>query len=371
MDETKNNRKKWISLFLLAICVIIVYKIFDNFGNIQEWFGTFFRALKPFLAGILIAYILILPCRKIEKAYKTSKIKFIARHSRALSVFTTYLLAFIIITIIINFIFPILRESIVELFENLPGYYETVIHKIDELPENSFLKGDIVKSIVNQIKNIDIQQLLNLNNEKIMKYVQNLFNVFSAIFDVFVAIVVSVYILLQRTEIIGFLRKLAKKIFGKNKYKSIDKYFMQGNELFFKFVGSQVIDAIIVGILTTIAMSIIGVKYAPLLGFMIGLFNIIPYIGAIIAVAIAIIITFITGGLGKTIIMAVVVIILQQIDANIINPKIIGNSLEISPLLVIFSVTIGGAYFGIIGMFLAVPIAAVIKLIMKDFVEEK
>ena len=87
-------------------------------------------------------------------------------------------------------------------------------------------------------------------------------------------------------------------------------------------------------------MLIIKVKYAPLIGFTIGLFNMIPYIGAIVAVGIGILITFITGGLGKAIAMAIVVIILQQIDANIINPKIIGVSLEVSPLLVIFAVVI-------------------------------
>ena len=97
----------------------------------------------------------------------------------------------------------------------------------------------------------------------------------------------------------------------------------------------------------------------------------IPYIGAIVAVGIGIFITFITGGLGKALAMAIVVIILQQIDANIINPKIIGSSLEISPLLVIFSITVGGAYFGILGMFLAVPIAVVIKTILLDWIDSK
>ena len=123
--------------------------------------------------------------------------------------------------------------------------------------------------------------------------------------------------------------------------------------------------------MVTIAMSIIGVKYAVLLGFLIGLFNIIPYFGAIIAVGISILITVITGGLSQAIIMAIVVIILQQIDSNIINPKIIGNSLEISPLIVIFAVTIGGAYFGVLGMFLAVPVAAVLKIVINDWVNYK
>ena len=118
-------------------------------------------------------------------------------------------------------------------------------------------------------------------------------------------------------------------------------------------------------------MLILKVKYAVLLGFIIGLFNIIPYFGAIFGIIISIIITIITGGIFQAIWMAVVVIILQQIDANIINPKILGSSLNLSPILVIFAVTIGGTYFGPLGMFLAVPIVAFIKLVLEDFIEMK
>lgn len=371
MNEVKTNWKRWISWFLLAVAVIIVYKLLDNFGNVQEWFGTFFRVLRPFLSGLLITYILLLPCRAIEKIYKKSKLKVINKRARGLAVFTTYLIAVLILVIIINFIFPILRDSIVELFGNIQGYYETAIQKLDELPKDSFLKSDFVKNLVNQIQNTDVNQALSLNNEKIMEYAQNILNVFAAIFDVFVSLVVSVYLLLQRGKILNFLRRLTEAIFKKETFLRIDKYFGEANELFFKFVGSQVLDAFVVGFLTTIAMTIIGVKYAPLLGFMIGLFNIIPYIGAIVAVGISIIITLITGGFAQALVMAIVVIILQQIDANIINPKIIGNSLEISPLLVIFAVTIGGAYFGILGMFLAVPVAALIKILVEDFISYK
>ena len=128
---------------------------------------------------------------------------------------------------------------------------------------------------------------------------------------------------------------------------------------------------LIIGIISSIAMSIIGVKYAILLGFMIGIFNLIPYFGAIIAVIIAALITLLTGGIWQALIMVVVVTILQQIDANIINPKILGNSLKISPLLVIFAVAVGGAYFGFWGMFLSVPIIAVFKLLLTDYIEYK
>ena len=371
MEEIKQGWKKRISWLLIALTVVIVYKMLDNFSNVTEWFGTFFRILKPFLAGLLISYILFMPCKKIESTLSKSKFKFVKKRARGLSVITTYIIFVLIIIIIINCIFPVLKESVVELVGNIPGYYETLVNKYKELPEDSVLKSDVIKDKMTELSNIDVKQFLSINNEKIIEYVKNIINIFSGIFDVFVSIIVSVYILLQRTTIMRFLRRFARALFKKNTYEAVNKYFTKANEVFFTFISSQLLDAVIVGVLTTIAMLIIKVKYAPLIGFTIGLFNMIPYIGAIVAVAIGILITFITGGIGKAIAMAVVVIILQQIDANIINPKIIGVSLEVSPLLVIFAVTVGGAYFGIMGMFLGVPIAVVIKTVLNDWIDNK
>lgn len=371
MEEIKQGWKKRTSWLLIAITVVVVYKMLDNFSSIQAWFGTLFTILKPFLIGLLIAYILFIPCRKIENSLRKSKFKIISKKARGISVVTTYIIFVAIIIIIINCILPILVDSIGELISNIPSYYETLVNKYNALPDDSVLKSDIVKEKMAELTNIDIKQIITINNEKIIEYVRNIINAFSGIFDVFVSIVVSIYILLQRSSIVRALRRFARAIFKKDTYEALDKYFTNANEVFFTFVNSQLLDAVIVGIMTTIAMLIIKVKYAPLLGFIIGLFNMIPYIGAIVAVVFGIIITFITGGFGKAILMAIVVIILQQIDANIINPKIVGSSLKTSPLLVLFSITIGGAYFGILGMFLAVPIAVVIKTILTDFVDSR
>ena len=222
---------------------------------------------------------------------------------------------------------------------------------------------------------------LNLQNinfeEEILKYanIDNIASVLggllgatNVIFDLFVTIVVSVYMLLERSDIKSFLQNLSKAIFDKKTNETIARYYRKTNSIFFSFITSQLLDAIIVGIVTGIAMSIMKVKYAVLLGFLIGLFNIIPYFGAIVAVIIAVIITIFTGGFIQAIWLAVVVVALQQIDANIINPKILGNSLNLSPILVIFAVTVGGAYFGVLGMFLGVPVIAFIKIILEDFI---
>lgn len=107
-------------------------------------------------------------------------------------------------------------------------------------------------------------------------------------------IVVSIYILAERRQIVNFAKKLCGAIFPNKTYQTIGKYFRESNEIFFRFVSSQVLDAIIVGTLVSIALSILHVKYAILLGFIIGLFNLIPYLGAIIAIVLSIIITIFT-----------------------------------------------------------------------------
>ena len=162
-----------------------------------------------------------------------------------------------------------------------------------------------------------------------------------------------------------------KALLSKKRFKRFNNYFTKGNQIFFDFVTSQVIDAIVVSILMSVILLILDVKYAILLGVMIGVFNLIPYFGAIIAVVVASLITVLTGGWQQALLMIVVITIVQQIDANIINPKITGSRLNVSPLLVIFSVTLGGAYFGVIGMFIAVPTAVLIKLIVDDYIDIK
>lgn len=370
MKEDKYNINRWGFWFSLALAIIALYNIMGNLTRIGQWLGNLIEVLMPFCLGLLIAYILYLPCKKIEDMYKrTKKKRLVNKHARGLSILTTYILAIIIIVIILNVIIPIVVQSLTDLFTHLPEYYNSIIDKINSLPENNILRREKAIEIVNSIKNINFESLINV--EKMQEYIKNVISAVETIFNIFVAFVVSIYILAQRTQIITFFSKLTHSIFKEKTYSKIKKYFIKGNIVFFKFLTSQMIDAVLVGILVSIALTILKVKYAILLGFLIGLFNLIPYFGAIIAIAVSILITILTGGIAKAVLMAIVVIVLQQIDANVINPKIVGDSLEISQLLVIFAVTIGGAYFGVLGMFLAVPVVTVIKLIVDDLIEEK
>ena len=326
MKKEKKVITKWMYWFSLVVALILVYKLLDSFNSISIW-----------------------------------------KKSRLLSILTVYTILILVCAIAIRFFIPAIISSVEDLINNFQTYYINIKNAIMELPEDSILKSESAMNILNELSNIKIEDYLNL--ERLTQYAQGIINFASSIFDTFVSIVVSIYLLVERKEIVDFFRKLLGSIFSKEVYENIGRYFHRTNEIFCKFLTSQFLDAIVIGVLVSIAMSIMKVKYAVLIGVFIGLFNMIPYFGAIIAVTISICLTILTGGLSKAIEMAVAVILLQQIDANIINPKIVGESLKMSPLLVIFSVTIGGAYFGIMGMFLAVPVAAIIKVFLCDLIE--
>lgn len=369
MENKNKSWLKWIYWFTFAVAVIIVYKTLDSFNEISNFIHNLFNILMPFVMGILLAYIFYIPSRKMESIYRKSKLKLISKKSRGLGIFTVYLIVVILCILIVKFVLPNISQSITDLLENLPTYYSNTLETIENAPEDSILNKINAEEIIKSLQEINISQIFNM--ETISQYAKGVINIATGIFDFFVAIIVSVYILLERREILNFGKNLSSAIFKHKTYKNLGLYFRKTNDIFFKFLSSQLIDSILVGIIISIALLIMKVKYAVLLGFMIGLFNMIPYLGAIIAVVIAVLITLLTGGLAQAIWVTIVVVILQQIDANVINPKITGTSLEISPILVIFSVTLGGAYFGILGMFLAVPICTVIKTFILDYIDYK
>lgn len=365
--KKKGKITGWLYWFSLAVVVLLVYKFLDSFNEIGAFISNLIGIIMPFLIGILIALILNTPCKSVEKTFKKSKHKILKKRSRGFSVFAVYLIIVLIIFILVNVILPPMVASITDLINHLPGYYNSIINTINNLPEDSFWNQINAQDMVAKIAQIDLEKYLSLEN--ITGYIKGVISVASGIFDVFVTIIISVYILIEKESIIKFFKKVGQSLLKEEKYDLIVKYINKTNSIFYNFISGQLIDAVIIGVVTTIAMIIMRVQYAALLGFLIGLFNLIPFFGAIIAVTIAIFITFCTGGLGQAIWLAIVIIILQQIDANVINPKILGDKLKISPILVIFSVTFIGAYWGVLGMFLAVPIAAIIKILVNDYLD--
>lgn len=369
-DKSWRKHAAW---FVLGILLIIFYKTVDGLSSAVSWLNSLIDVLMPFFIGILMAYLLYIPSKKVEGLFKKIKIKFIAKRARGLSVLFVYLTMIFLIVIVFNIIIPRIYDSVIELSKSLPTYYSDAKSYLNTLPEDNLLSKINVIGAIENLEQYDIMakviEFLDLDN--ISKYIKGLVDAVNIVFNAFVSFVVSVYLLLERSDIKSFGRNLLNAICTKKTYKKFARYYKKTNVIFYQFISGQIIDAIVIGIISSVAMTIMNIKYSVLLGFFIGLFNIIPYFGAIVAVGVSAIITIFTGGIQKALWMAIVVVVLQQVDANVINPRILGNSLKISPILVIFAVTFFGAYFGVLGMFLAVPIIALLKVILLDYIDEK
>ena len=358
--------KKWIYWVSIGTVLIVIYKFFDNFSGIGHWVGNLLSVLAPFLAAILIAYILYQPVTMLENLLKKSKK---IKKPRTWAILVVYLLVGILIFFLFKFIIPEIIESVTDLVNNVQNYYNSITTNEIEANWAPFVKDNILKPMVDYIQKIDFKQIFK--PEKIGEYLSSAIGIFKAILDIFIALICSIRILSEKERLLAFIRKVAKSTMTENGYKKFDRYFTNGNQIFFKYFASQIIDGIVVAVLMSIALLILKVKYAVLLGFIIGLFNLIPYFGAIFAVIVAALITILTGGFKQAIIVLIVMCIIQQIDANIINPRITSSKLNVSPLLIVFSVTVGGAYFGVIGMFLAVPVGVLLKLMFDDYLDNK
>lgn len=369
----KKDFKKWIYWFSLILVSIIAFKTIDSVIAISGWISNLFDILSPFISAVLIAYMLYIPCKSIEDTYRKSNFKVLQKHVRGLSVTTVYLILFIVIFIIMNFILPPTIKSIGNLATKIPGYYQQAEEMFNNAQEGTLLYNIGKTSFIQNLRSSNIEETIknNITLDNIYNYMNTIFGAAKSIFNIFVSTIVSIYILLERNDIRSFGRKVCRAIFSEETFKYLRKYFHCTNDVFSRFISSQILDATIVGIVMVIFLSILKIEYAMLLGLMIGVLNLIPYFGAIFAIIFAVLITIFTDGITMALYVAIGALILQQIDANIINPKILGDSLDLSRILIIMAVTIGGAYFGPIGMFLGVPVMGLAKIVVTDLIEIK
>lgn len=358
-----------IILFVFLVLGIIVYKTFDNISDIFAGIGVVAKSLTPFFIGFVIAYILNMPSKKIEPILAKSKYKFIQKRIRGISIFTVYMLSLFILYIIIRAIVPALYRNFLDLYYNIPRYVDEILTRFSEWQN----ENGIVLFELNE-KNISaaINKLLNkINITEFSKYAKGVINVTSGVINVFIGIIISIYMLIDKDKIKNSIKRVLNIFVKKDMLDGIIRTVRRTNNVFSKYFFCLIIDAVIMSILSTIVLSLLKVKYAMILGCVIGLFNLIPYFGAIFAISITIIVTLITGGAFQAIWVALFLIVIQQVDANFIGPKIMGEVLDASPLLIIFAITLSGGIFGVFGMIVSVPLFIVIKMIITDFINEK
>jgi len=359
--------RKWIPLSIIIVILMVIYKTIDNIDQITSAIGNFLSVISPLLFGILFTYFLLIPHRAVERLLKKAKLKFIAKRARGFSTIIIFVLLLCIIVLVLSFVVPIVTDNIISLVNSIPGYISTILEYFDNLPSDSiWINFDIADTIRNSSG--DILNTL-MNPDGIGQVAQGVMGFVGGIFSLIMGLVISLYILLDRERIKEFFKRLNNAIFRHEKRaKRTATYMIQVNKVLLTFIASKGLDSLINFVVATTILFIFGVDYALLLGLIAGAFNFIPFLGSIISALIISLITLITGGVNTAIYVLLSLLAFHQLDGNFIEPRIMKSSLKISPILVIIAVVIGGAYLGIVGMFLAVPIAVMIKQILLEYV---
>ncbi len=353
----------WIVAFVFAVAVIAVYKTFDNIKDITSYIGTIFDALQPFVLAFIIAYILNLPAKRIQSLIDKSRIKFLEKHSLGISIFVIYILAAVIVVLVLRMLIPAIYRNTIELYNNLPNYiqsFEDYINSFELAKKFNLGSLDLFKQLEIFIGSIDMSQF--------GKYAEGVFTATSSIFSVFIAIIASIYMLIDKKRLQQVLLRVMGVFFKKKTLDSVMLHAKRINDVFTNYIYCRLTCSVIMAFACSIALMIMNVKYALVLGIFIGAMDMIPYFGSIISCVLAILATFITGGFWQGIWVGIVLIVLQQLDANILAPKIMGNTLEIKPLWIIFSVSVGGTLFGFVGVLISVPVVAIIRMLCTDYI---
>jgi predicted PurR-regulated permease PerM len=370
MKKLKMNWNLWTEGLFFVITVIFIYKVVANLQPIIENIRSFLGVISPFIIGIIIAYFLNVPCNLVEKQISKVKYQFIVKRARIISVLAIYLGAILIIMLIISYVFPIIIKNILEIARDIPFYHYDIIHWVGNLDVSNFIGFfDLKAALESFLSTYSVQDILIHITTGIGSISGYALGMTSRVVNLFLSIIISIYTLLYKDLLIATIDRIAKLFIKKRSLEIIKSYLYQTNEIFYKFISTQFLDACILGVLATIILASIGVKYAVTLGILLGICNMIPYFGSMFASIVTVIITFLTGGATLAIITGISLLILQQIDGNIIGPRLMGGALNMNPILIILSITIGGAYFGVIGMFLSIPIAAMLKIIFNNFIE--
>lgn len=365
MKKLKINGQ--IFSFLLIVLLLIIYKSIDNLSAVGDFFAMIFGAIKPFVIAFLIAYILNMPRRNIQGLLEKTKVKYITAHSKGISILLVYLLAIIIITISVRTIVPAIYENCLDLYKNAPEYMEKIMVYInswlDRFNLNIISLENVTAAILKYIKNINVTEF--------SKYAQGVINLTTGLMNTFISIIASIYMLIDYERIIKVIKYILAVFTSDEKALKTCEYFKKVNDIFSKYIYCKIIEALIVGVLSTVVLSILKVKYPLMLGFFAAFLNLIPYFGSIISSVCIVLITLVTGGIFQAIWTLVALLILEQIDGNYIGPKIMNNILDIRPLWVIVAVTVFGKLFGVIGMLISVPVLVVIKMMAKEFIRNK
>ena len=362
-----------VIIYMAFLIVLNVGTLFNNAFNILDYI---INLVKPLLIAIIIAYLLYPVTRFIENFLEKNKLYKVKKQSsrRVIAIICAY---FLIIGILLGLLCGVYYMIGGQLSNNttLTNIFQYISLNLNS---SSFSTASINatldslnNSFIDTLKPYIIDGLTYLQNyvvSNIGNMTSYIMSIGTSIVTFFISLIISIYLLNDSEYFISLFSKLYYLLFRKSKAGlKINYTFHIINEVFGKFIRGQLLEAFLVGVLSAIALSIVGIKYAVVIGIIGGICNMIPYVGPLVATVLAAIMGLLSGQPIKILYAIIAMQVVKQIDDNLLAPKIVGTSVGLHPVFTMMAILIGGTVGGLLGMLLAVPIAASIRVLFNNW----
>ncbi len=363
------NKKNLRRILLVALGCIFFYWLLHETERVAAVFAVVKRIAAPFVAGATVAFILNVPMRAFENLFKGIKNNTLRR---VIAIVLTLIALLLILTLVFWLLIPELAETIRSLIPTLETFFREAITDVVAFVEDNPQLREWAEA------NVDLQNL-NLGNlvQKALSVVANslekiiggtfvaIGSVAGALVDLLIAAVFSIYCLFQKENLARQGRKILYAFLSEKWADRIVHIMRLTNSTFANFLSGQCIEVCILGVLFAVTMAILRMPYIPLISVMIAVTAFIPIVGAWVGCIFGAFLILVANP-AQALLFVIIFIVLQQIENNLIYPRVVGTSIGLSGMWVLVAVAIGGELFGVIGMFLMIPMASVLQTILRE-----
>lgn len=359
---------KFKSNLLLATYVVVLAFIFINIKSVGNIFGSTMGMLKPFLIAICIAFVLNIPMKFYEEKVLDKVIKQ-PKKRRPLAIILTIITIIAIVVGLVLFIIPQLVESGSTLVKNIPDYVKT----LEMFMAEHFSKTEVFDELWNQVLSMGeniIKVVGQVTGSLVSQVVDITVGVTSTIINFFMGILIAIYILLSKEKLGIQAKKILYAFFDRIKADKVMEVARISHDKFSKFITGQCIEAVILGGLCFIGMTIFSMPYALLVSTIIGVTALVPIFGALIGTIPAAFIIFMVEPM-TAVWFVILIVVIQQIEGNLIYPMVVGNSIGLSAIWVLLAITVGGSTFGILGILIGIPLFGVVYTLLSTITNSK
>ena len=356
-----------VTVFCTVAAILLFYDTFFASRVLLKLGRQLLSALMPILYGLFMGYLLVPVVNFFETSlfpdeFRTPKQgSYISRLSRGGAILLTWLLIALLFYLLGSFLLPELYRSVVQLVSNIETYYNTVYGWVNHLLENNPTFGSWVTTQMNTYFNTFVDWLtkdvLPQTQKLVLAVTGGVWSMVNFVMDMLVGIIVSVYILMTKERAAAHARKAAYGLFSPEAVPWVFRAIHKVDHIFSGFVRGKLLDSLIIGILCFIGCSFLKFPYTPLVSVIVGFTNVIPFFGPFLGAIPSTFLILLVSPL-QAVYFVIFVLVLQQLDGNVIGPRILGDSTGLSSIWVITAILVGGSFFGVPGMFFGVPVFA-------------